>query len=235
MVICPAFQSTYILDDSVRAAHFSYVWQLDEETRAQFLASNQTITPESDILTDSSNISITSNYGSGSSKVDYYAFAEKNSVVPWRDVKKTKYGIVKKTFYPIKNYRLKTAPMENVLTPPEVQSLNDNLFDTLDSFYNPLLAEQSQSYYYGYDPTDDFNVDQEYYNKYYGELFIDDRARESITEELLTDQDSSEADTVENKPFFKGLFKKKQKDKLLSDEALPELIEQQSDTTQIGN
>ena len=45
-MICPAFQSTYILDDSTRQAYFSYVWQLDENTRTQFLAKQKGQDPE---------------------------------------------------------------------------------------------------------------------------------------------------------------------------------------------
>ena len=48
-IICAAFQSTYILDDSTRNAYYSYVWQLDEATRTQYLAGLQSA-PEQDSL-----------------------------------------------------------------------------------------------------------------------------------------------------------------------------------------
>ena len=81
-VICSAFQSTYILDDSTRNSYYSYVWQLDEVTRAQYLAQQS-----SGQRDDSPGIV-------GQPKTDYYAYAGEK-VVPWRTPNRTKYGIVK--------------------------------------------------------------------------------------------------------------------------------------------
>ena len=221
-VICPAFQSTYILDDSTRNAYFSYVWQLDEGTRAQFLAQQDTATVSSSY--DSSAIA------SSQPKVDYYAYAGENNV-PWRVPKRTKYGIVRPVFMPVKKYRMRTAPMENVLKPkPPVANTNfvasDDLdLEPLDSLgfavqdsidVIPMVAKEEKKetkFLYGYDPADNFNVEQQYYNKYFGSRLVDDRPE---PEPLPVAVDSTGADsTLAKKPFLKGLFGKKNKEQPL--------------------
>ena len=215
-VICPAFQSTYILDDSTRQAYFSYVWQLDENTRTQFLAQEQGQNTEDTLGVIAQP------------KTDYYAYAG-DKVVPWRLQKRTKYGIIKHVPYPVKKYRLRTAPMENVLAPDPVSnefvdsdfrdSLNvDSLsiasdsisVDSLQAETVAVEEEEEVKFKYGYDPNDNFNVEQEYYNKYFAEYLIDKNPR---PEPVLTDSLSNAVpDSVEVKePFFKRLFKKKKK------------------------
>lgn len=215
-VICPAFQSTYILDDSTRNAYFSYVWQLDETTRSQFLAQQSSTNPDDSLAVVAQP------------KTDYYAYAG-DKVVPWRVPKRTKYGIIKNVPYPIKNYRLRTAPMENVLAPEPVSNnfvasdFTDSLtIDTLliatdsmsmDSLVKKPVAKVKKNeprFKYGYDPSDNFNVEQQYYNKYFGESLVD---RRPIPEpQPLDSLRSAVSDSVQTKePFFKGLFKKKKK------------------------
>lgn len=208
-VICPAFQSTYILDDSTRNAYFSYVWQLDENTRIQYLAKQNGGGSTEDTLGVVAQ-----------PKTDYYAYAGEK-VVPWRVQKKTKFGIVKNTPYPIKNYQLRTAPMENVLAPEPVSndfvasdfsdSLGvDSLAIAMDSVETkPAVAKEETKYLYGYDPSDNFNVEQQYYNKYYAYKFIDNRPK---PKPVPTDSLSSVPDSLQTKePFFKGFLKKKKK------------------------
>ena len=130
-MICPAFQSTYILDDSIRLAYYS-PFEGDSIPKEQ----------------------------------------------PW--VRKDRYGIGKKDWLFVKNYKLKTAPMENVLAPPKEDSIAVDEgefvaedFMEADSLGLPeeipvaLQEEEEQKYKYKYDPADNFNVDQEYYNKYF--------------------------------------------------------------------
>ena len=219
-VICPAFQSTYILDDSTRNAYFSYVWQLDENTRTQFLAGQRGGNPDDTLGVVAQP------------KTDYYAYAGEK-VVPWRIQKKSKYGIIQQPMRPIKNYQMRTAPMENVLAPEPVSndfvasdfydSLGtDSLSIAMDSLVvdstatETLVAEEEETkYLYGYDPSDNFNVEQVYYNKYYSEKFIDNRPKpEPAPVELDSLGNPIVPDSVATKePFFKGLFKKKKKDK----------------------
>ncbi len=225
-VICPAYQSTYILDSPTRDAYFSYVWQLDENTRNQFLAQQRGEDPN-DTLAVGEVVQ---------PKTDYYAYAGEK-VVPWRIQKKTKYGIIKEPISPIiKDYQMRTAPMENVHGPEEVtndfvasdftDSLGvDSLAIAMDSLTldstaavasaEPIEAKEETKYLYRYDPSDNFNVEQEYYNKYFGEKFIDRRpkpepkpvALDSLGNPIVPDS------VATKEPFFKGLFKKKNKKK----------------------
>ena len=271
-IICPAFQSTYILDDSVRMAYYSYVWKLDEIERTKYLTSlNQPKQQDT-----SGAITIPSG-----TKIDYYAYAGQY-VVPAREVKKTKYGIVKYEPYWLKSHHLRTAPMENVLAPdaPYVPQMDTSAVEVGDivaadftdsvaldatvvaqegvvsdslpdeSFKLPTLArapppppKPPTKYLYGYDPEDKaLNVEQDYYNKYFGEYLIA-KPREKVADvpdqNALTD-DTSDADldssdeSDEEPKRRRGLFggvKKKRKSKeakndLIEEEAFDEPIEE---------
>jgi len=239
-VICPAYQSTYILDDTTRNAYFSYVWQLDEATRTQYLSQQQSGDTSS---TDSLGI-ITQ------PKTDYYAYAGEY-IVPWGTPKKTKYGIVKPVFYPVKKYRMRTASMENVLAPEPlsndfvaedfgIDSLQSDRFNKVasDSLTSDSIVvakevksdpdkEDEVRFLYGYDPSDNFNVEQLYYNKYFGDRLIDNRPkpepRKSVADSLSSDL-KSDSTVVDKEPFFKGLFKKKKK------ESVPDLEANEPET-----
>ncbi len=222
-VICPAYQSTYILDDSTRFAYYSYVWQLDEVTRTQFLAQSDTSTSISDSLSIGSV---------QQPKTDYYAYAGEY-IVPWRETKRTKYGIVKPVFMPIKKYRMRTAPMVNVLGPEPISNeiTSEELVDTVsmdsltlatkDSLNVPdvPLEEEEQEktrFLYGYDPSDNFNVEQLYYNKYFADRLIDTSPLpepELPTDTLAVDSLSTDS-TGTKKPLLKGLFKKRKKESI---------------------
>lgn len=220
-VICPAFQSTYILDDSTRNAYYSYVWQLDETTRTQFLASSQ--------ATETDSLGIDSMTVASAPQTDYYAYAGEK-VVPWRVRGRTKYGIVKYEPYWLKKYRMRTAPMENVFAPKKEEaapavnfvatSISDSLsIDSLsiaaaDSLVRFEVAkveeEKGPKYLYGYDPADNFNVEQEYYNKHFGQRLIDSRPQQKPVALSIVDSLSvaEETDSLKSKGL-KGLFKKK--------------------------
>lgn len=195
-VICPAFQSTYILDDSVRMAYYSYLWKIDEAERTKYLAAQKS----------NGDTSMTASLLPNTKK-DYYAHAAQY-IVPEREVNKNKYGIVKYEPYWLKNYHMKTAPMENVLTPdvivPAIQmdttpvnigeffasDFTDSLSmdstavaiegDPQEAFVLPTLArapppkkKPETKYLYRYDPKDEqLNVEQDYYNKYFGQYLI---------------------------------------------------------------
>lgn len=191
-VICPAFQSTYILDDSVRLTYYSYLWKLDKGERLKYLASQRPAN------VDSSTVAAVGN------GVDYFAYVEE-IMVPPNEVNKSRYGIVKYEPYWLKNYKLKSAPMENVLSPPAevdpvvevgefvASDFSDTINvagdttavalhaaaepDIVDTFELPTLARASKPkpkketvYLYRYDPKDEMlNVEQQYYNKHFGQ------------------------------------------------------------------
>lgn len=240
-VICPAFQSTFILDDSTRNAYFSYVWQLDEETRDQFL--NGIDGPETN-NTDIEEV------GEGSLDLDdedqevsdYYAYAGEK-VVPWRSPNRTKYGITKEEYLPLKKYRMRTAPMENVLKPSfaieeelEEQDQDSLQLDLAATDTLAIYEEEDTNepqFLFGYEIDDNFNVEQYYYNKYFGEQLYqekDPNEKQLASDSIATDS----TQTQEKEPFFKRLFKKKDKeefetDSLTTDVAPTELEEDQTE------
>ena len=198
-VICPAFQSTYILDDSVRNAYFSYAWYLNEDERTAMK------TPQPEILPlDSLGEMVAST--DQNAGIDYFAYTADYKVLP-RVPKRTKYGIVKETpLIPnlVRNIRLKTSPMVNVLTPPEVTKVEETTPEPIpldSSALAPLdstatIAAQDSlnvsqpadslaiakiptdedkkkawiQFKYGFDPADGMQPDQEYYFRRYGWL-----------------------------------------------------------------
>ena len=194
-VVCPAFQSTYILDDSIRLAKYSY---FANDSTPKFASASR----------------------------------------------RTKYGVNKQTSLFRKNYELMTAPKKNVLAPiPEDTSeliidqgefLAEDFVDTdtlgVDSLSAaPLLAQvekdtvpEGPRYKYRYEETAAHNQEQVYYNKYYGELFIDNRpppSAEKLAEEALQESDTSQV----KKKGLGGLFKKKDKN-----QAEPETVEEET-------
>ncbi len=239
-IICPAFQSTYILDDSTRMAFYSYAWQLDEATRESYISSLS--------QTPSDSLDSTSSASGELQWSDYYAYAgDYKRKAP--EVRKSKFGIVKYEPYWLKNYNMKRAPMENVLGPkkeipaieeadsPEVQIAQSNALDSmavvandstmagagLDSTAVASAQEEvptkkkEQRYRFRYDPKDNFNADQDYYNKYFGVLLLDltpepepDTTSAAVPGETAI-PDSLAADGGGLKGKLKGLFGKKKK------------------------
>lgn len=117
----------------------------------------------------------------------------------------------------VKNYKLKTAPMENVLTPaPEpIDSLNDD-FVAEELYIGDSIPEEDltqvasnkpeQRYYYGYKRDDQFNRDMEYYVKYFGHLMPDNRPTkerpvlDSLLENASLDTLGVETDSLQALP-----------------------------------
>ncbi len=148
-VICSAFQSTYILDDSVRSTYYSYLWQLDENERTTYLSSQANLPVDSVGIASTDSMEIGGPvFASTSNQADYWAYTAQYKV-PEREVKKNKFGMVKYEPYWLKNYRHRTAPMENVLTPPDPEVLPlDTISDIgefLASDFTDSLAIDSMS------------------------------------------------------------------------------------------
>lgn len=231
-VICPAFQSAYILDDSTRTAFYSYAWKLDESTRQQYIAS---LSSADTIQTDSLG------RGDAPSKnnwSEYYAYAGRY-VQPREEVRKTKYGIVKREPHWLKKYKLRSAPMVNVYGPEREQSgpvdegefyaSDFNAEDSLGIVSSDSLALDStavvakvpesvqkkseQKYRFRYDPKDNFNAEQDYYNKYFGKLLLDNRPdpQPAPVDSLANQTAVPDSLKTDNKKGLGGLFKKKKK------------------------
>ena len=231
-IICPAFQSTYILDDSTRTAYFSYAWKLDEAERQEFIdmGYGSGATTNTEIVEDTQPLDTSASPIAEAPMMEYFAYAEEYVVDPY-PVKKNKYGIMKLPPFIYKNYLLKMSPMENVLGPEEEEPeiMDEGEFVAEDFVETDSLAEgeeipvalqdeeeteeQEQRYLFEYDPKDDFNVDQEYYNKYFGELFIDNSPPEPEEEEITEEEMESDTTATKKKGLFGGgLFGKKKKD-----------------------
>ncbi|MFY0606862.1 MAG: hypothetical protein JXR10_09105 [Cyclobacteriaceae bacterium] len=223
-VICPAFQSTYILDDSSRMAYYSPLWKIDKEERLKYLAEQKAKTQSYD-----SAGPIVASVGKGN---DYFAHVEPY-VVTTKEVKKTKYGIVKYEPYWLKKYNMRTAPMENLLAPdpikvPEpidygefiVSDFTDSVSDSTaiamvdipsDTFEIPKLAvveppkpKNEIKYLYRYDPEDEMlNVEQAYYNKYFGNQLY---AYVPIKEKPAPSASVNNANEEAKGGFFKNIF-----------------------------
>lgn len=233
-VVCPAFQSTYILDDSVRLIYYSYLWKLDKEERSTYLARQRT-NPNDTLETPALQ----------APQTDYYAYLEPYVVSP-NEVRKSKYGIVKYEPYWLKNYQLRTAPMENILAPPAIPQpdtsavdigdfVASDFSDTLkiadDSLSLALNAESDTSdfvypslvippppkpkketvFLYRYDPEDEtLNVEQQYYNKHFGHLLY--TTREVPVEQPQVSEPAIQTDTTAvTAGGLKGLFQGKRK------------------------
>ena len=231
-VICAAFQSTYILDDSTRNAYFSYAWYLgDERNTAQATA------PKILPLDSLGDTVASSDQSAG---IDYFAYVADYKVLP-RIPKKTKYGIVKQPpVIPnlVKKIQLRTSPKQNVLTPPDAihEELESNsiLEDSsalapLDSTafvasVDSLTVASSQEddkkkawvqFRYGFDPIDGMQPDQEYYFRRYGWLLQNAAPKEELADTTSIIQpneiDSLGSDGTTIQKGLKGLFKKKSK------------------------
>lgn len=142
-----------------------------------------------------------------------------------------------------KNYDLMTSPKENVLGPPAKDSLfildegeflasdftNDADSLGLDSLQTDSLAvlpeflasapepeDVGPKYKYRYRPEFPYNHEQEYYNKYFGKLFLDTRPPAEKDQEIDFDLSIPEADSLgvkKKKKLIPGLFKKKKRQK----------------------
>ncbi len=162
-VICPAFQSTYILDDSLRFAYFSPLWKLDKETRDFYINTNY-----------------------GKNKSQYFEFVAPH-VVKSGSSNRTRSGIARYEPKWLKAYQMRNVPQQDLILKEElpnglIDSLNLGSFLAsdfgLDSIRGDsvILAAQDsfprKQYLYGYDPEGKINVEQDYYNKYFGNLLV---------------------------------------------------------------
>ncbi len=231
-VICPTFQSTFILDDSVRTTYFSYLWYLEDGERDEYLLSKSKIPP-----TDSAGVLVAS---ASEDPIDYFSYTEEYKVNPYQP-KKNKFGMIKRAPYPIRLWQLKKSPMQNVLTPPGAgipePDTRDDYLDSLiaisdsamvDSL-NQVMAkreeQQNQRALFLYDFDDyqwDMQPDQKLYFDKFGYLL-----QNTVPEPQLIDSSDSIAidSATTKKPFFKGRFRDtfknlfKKKDKTTPDEA----------------
>lgn len=180
-IICPAFQSTYILDDSLRLMAFS-PFDADEQPKGGQM------------------------------------------------VRKNKNGIIDHDPYWRKNYELRVVRMENQFLPPPVDSAQffQEELTTPDSLMvadsalmdKPATAPAVQKevkYIRKYDPKDGFNQEQEFYNKHFGELFIQKNPPKQPTPAVVPQAIDSATNDQQEK---KGLFNRRNREPV--EEPLPD-------------
>lgn len=149
-------------------------------------------------------------------------------------VRKNKNGIIVRESYYRKNYELRTVKMENQFVPIAADSAvsSDSLYQeemaTPDSVgfaegdsaivdkpaTSPPNKPASRKYIRNYDPKDNYNEEQVFYNKLFGELFIAPKEVPVAADSLQIDGAAViSADSVNNsgQSQGKGLFKKKDK------------------------
>lgn len=210
-LICPAFQSTYILDDSLRSAYFSPLWKLDKETRDAYIKKNY-----------------------DDSKSQYFASVE-TYVAKAEAGNRTKFGIVRYEPNWLKKYQMRTAPQQDLIW---TEGVSEDLKDFMDigSFVasdfgldsisgdSVILATQDsvplKKYLFGYDPQGQNNAEQEYYNKYFGYLLVAKAAPSN--EDLPTDSTGARIDEfIENDSLQvkkRSFLKRKKKKEVTEDE-----------------
>lgn len=210
-MICPAFQSTYILDDSLRFAYFSPLWKLDKETRDAYIAKNYDV-----------------------SKTQYFASVEPY-VAKAEEGNRTKFGIVKYEPNWLKTYQMRTAPRQDLIwkegaseDPTDSMDIGSFLASDfgLDSISGDSIILDTQDsipakkYLYGYDPQSQNNVEQEYYNKYFGYLLVAKAAPPN--EDLPTDSTGVVTDEfIENDSLQvekRSFLKRKKKKEVMDDD-----------------
>jgi hypothetical protein len=210
-MICPAFQSTYILDDSLRFAYFSPLWKLDKETRDAYISKNY-----------------------DASKSQYFASVE--PYVAKAEVgNRTKFGVVRYEPNWLKSYQMRTAPRQDLIWKEEasedpIDSMDIGSFVASDfgldsiSGDSVILATQdsipAKKYLYGYDPEGQNNVEQDYYNKYFGYLLVAQVTPPN--EDLPADSTGAVTDEfIENDSLQvekRGFLKRKKKKEVTEDE-----------------
>ena len=210
-MICPAFQSTYILDDSLRFAYFSPLWKLDKETRDAYIAKNYDV-----------------------SKTQYFASVEPY-VAKAEEGNRTKFGVVRYEPNWLKTYQMRIAPRQDLIWKEGVSEDPTDSMDIgsfvasdfgLDSISGDsvILATQdsipAKKYLYGYDPQGQNNAEQEYYNKYFGYLLVAKAAPPN--EDLPTDSTGVVTDEfIENDSIQvekRSFLKRKKKKEVTEDE-----------------
>ena len=195
-VICPAFQSTYILNDSIRMAKYSL---FGEDSLPKFQVASRR-----------------NKYGI-SEKYRFFDFFRKNYDL--RTAPKTN------QLGPPAKDSLFVHPGDTLELMDEGEFIASDFTDS-DSLATDSLAvvpdvvastntePQGPKYKYRYDQRNPYSTEQMYYNKYFGEMLVDKRPPPKPVEEKV-DEAIVESDTTSTsgKKLIPGFLKKKKKSK----------------------
>ena len=218
-VVCPAFQSTYILNDSVRWARYSL---FENDSTPKFaVASRRT------------------KYGINK-RTNFYRKNYELMTAPKVNVLGN--PAPDPAYYreePIDVIAMELASNDSLQSDSTLLAMDYSPSDSTlvadASTAFPVTEDEGPKYKYRYHPKNPYNQEQEYYNKYFGELFVDNRPPPTSPEDLARQmEEESEWDTlgVQEEPK-KGLFKKKKRAEMPSDsleideETLQQVIDQE--------
>ncbi len=210
-VICPAFQSTYILDDSVRHLYFSMFNHPDLTPRTDFgrVRKNKygvikkdpywvkniklKTAPKENVLRPDS---LTHPFVPTSKDDSLYADGYDSLGFDEQDDLET---IVKEEE---DDYLVFDQGDSSFVDEGEFTAED---FGT-DSLGVPILAQnKGPKYLHGYDPADIFNVEQMYYNKYFGSNFLPKpKPAKPKPQEAKEETDSTSVEETENLELIEG-------------------------------
>jgi hypothetical protein len=199
-VICPAFQSTYILNDSIRRAKFS---MFGEDSLPKFQVASRR-----------------NKYGI-SEKYKILNFFKKNYDLK-TSPKENQLG-------PPAKDPLFVHPGDTVDLMDEGEFLASDFADSLSTDSLTVVPDVVASaqieeptgpkFKYRYDQRNPYSVEQIYYNKYFGETLVDTRPppkpKEPVVEEVPIEGDTT---SVDSKKKFGSFLKRKKKAKEDSEE-----------------
>jgi hypothetical protein len=213
-VICPAFQSTYILNDSIRMAKFS-MFGTDSMPKYQ-------------VASRRNKFGLNKDYGLFERQRKAYDL--------WTTPKKNVLGPPAKDPLFILEEDLIAAEIINNVDSLGIDSLQSDSVSSLTEFLASadIPENTGPKYKYRYNPKYSYNHEQEYYNKYFGHLFIDNRPPPEKEAEL--DFDAFENDSLsvkKKKQFVPGMFKKKKKKISGAEEEPKEAIEAEATDPEI--
>ena len=193
-VICPAFQSTYILNDSMRRAKFS-MFGTDSLPKFQ-VASRR------------------NKYGI-SERYRFFDFFRKNYDLKISPKENWLGPPAKDSLFVHPGDEVDLMDEGKFLASDFADSLSTDSLAVVPEVITSAQTEESQGpkFKYRYDQRNPYSSEQIYYNKYFGQELVDNRPqpkpKEPIAEELTIPGDTT---GVETKKKFGGFFKKKKKE-----------------------
>lgn len=196
-VICPAFQSTYILNDSLRRAKFSL---FGEDSLPKYQIASRR-----------------NRYGI-SEKYRFFNFFKKNYDLKTSPKENWLGPPAKDSLFVHPEDTLELMDEGEFIASDfaDIDSLaTDSLATVPDVVASSNTEPQGPKYKYRYDQRNPYSSEQIYYNKYFGELLVDKRPPpkpvEEPTEEATVESDTTS--TSSGKKLMPGFLKKKKKNK----------------------
>ena len=195
-VICPAFQSTYILNDSIRMAKYSL---FGEDSLPKFQVASRR-----------------NKYGI-SEKYRFFDFFRKNYDLKTAPKKNQLGPPAKDSLFVHPGDTLDLMDEGEFIASDFANSdslATDSLAVVPDVVASNSIEPQGPKYKYRYDQRNPYSTEQIYYNKYFGEMLVDKRPPPKPMEEEVGEAVvESDTTTSSGKKLIPGFLKKKKKSK----------------------